>query len=411
MDGDFACPECGQRFEVPLQGPGRQVRCPFCNRLLEAPYLPRFEGFWKRTSFRRPRWVAWAWGAFAIVLMAVLGFAGVQLLVKGEQRARLKAVQRLVESSREHEAQGRLDLALLDLDTALEASQSLRAEVPGDELRSRRTDLARRDAEAVLTRLADPSLPATGLGAWLNLVARAGSDRDLSPLRREVESRFLEVVGRWIDEAVAEAEREEDPRQALARYDAGADLAIHLPQPHQNEALRRLRDSVAGLISRRGVLVEAEPGEYVAGTPESYEKVFHPMAVEALAARGFLPRAASSRWKDLWASSPYRFSYAIRESREGIYLGTQNRLTRIEARLAFHAHGREIWKTSPQARTHVPVRNLSSYLASRLALSQNRNDEAEKILYDDAFSQIRDRLSFSLNTLPNATSSSAPGPS
>ena len=41
MEGSFACPECGTFVEVHGLAPGRQVRCGFCNRLLEVPYLPR----------------------------------------------------------------------------------------------------------------------------------------------------------------------------------------------------------------------------------------------------------------------------------------------------------------------------------------------------------------------------------
>ena len=40
MDGSFACPECGSTVEVEGLTPGRQVRCEFCQRLLEVPYLP-----------------------------------------------------------------------------------------------------------------------------------------------------------------------------------------------------------------------------------------------------------------------------------------------------------------------------------------------------------------------------------
>ena len=58
MDGSFACPECGSDVEVRGLAPGRQVRCGFCHRLLEVPYLPRAAGpSWKRRRFARPKWV------------------------------------------------------------------------------------------------------------------------------------------------------------------------------------------------------------------------------------------------------------------------------------------------------------------------------------------------------------------
>ena len=74
MDGSFACPECGSSVEVAGLAPGRQVRCGFCNRLLEVPYLPRAaESAWKRRRFARPRWFVWACVALGLVSVASLG--------------------------------------------------------------------------------------------------------------------------------------------------------------------------------------------------------------------------------------------------------------------------------------------------------------------------------------------------
>ena len=67
MDGSFACPECGSSVEVGGLAPGRQVRCGFCDRLLEVPFLPRAaDAPWKRRRFGRPKWLNWAWAALAI---------------------------------------------------------------------------------------------------------------------------------------------------------------------------------------------------------------------------------------------------------------------------------------------------------------------------------------------------------
>ncbi|KAJ3059802.1 hypothetical protein HK102_009816, partial [Quaeritorhiza haematococci] len=86
-----------------------------------------------------------------------------------------------------------------------------------------------------------------------------------------------------------------------------------------------------------------------------------------------------------------------------------NRLTRIEARLTLVDRGRESWSTQPNARTIVPVPNLPSYLAGRLALSQDRSEEAERRLYDNAFSQIRDRFRHGLEIMPARPSTAAIG--
>src|SRR4051794_22333962 len=73
MDGSYACPECGSSVEVRGLAPGRQVRCGFCQRLLEIPYLPRVPvAPWKRRRYGRPKWVPWAWSALAVVAAVVL---------------------------------------------------------------------------------------------------------------------------------------------------------------------------------------------------------------------------------------------------------------------------------------------------------------------------------------------------
>lgn len=409
MDGEFACPECGQVVQVRRLAPGRQVRCPFCDRLLEVPFLPRVEGNWKRTRFTRPKWVPWAWAGVAAAVMAVIGTAGVQLLVRGERVARARAVTRLIESSEAHEAAGRLDLALIDLDSALDAAPATGVPLPDSKaLRRRREKLARRDVQAILQGLESQDGPQRPVGGWLNLVARAGADRDLSPLRQDVEARFLRTLRAWIDELAGRATADRDPSAALALCGEAADLAVHLPHPDREQAESRLASIVASLVERRGVVIEAAPAAYVRGTAAGYERAFGPMAAEGLRERGYLPPPKTARWGDLWARAPYTFVYQITERHEGSYLGTENRLARIEVRLSLRDWGREVWATAPNARTIVPLPNLSSYLSGRLALNQSRSDEAEKLLYENALEQIQERFRQGLKIVPTPPGSAGP---
>ncbi|OJW18725.1 MAG: hypothetical protein BGO49_23695 [Planctomycetales bacterium 71-10] len=400
MDGAFACPECGQDVEVRSPGPGRQVRCSFCNTLIEVPFLPRVEGAWKRRRFGRPWWWAWAWWGVALSVIGLAAVAAAQAIVRGERAARARTIERLLDSSKSHEADGRIDLALMDLDTALQTATG-DDDLPekGEAIRVRRCDLARRDVQAVLGTLASDDRESGALGDWLNLVARAGADRDLAPVRRDVEARFAATLGRWLDDREARAGREPDPSTAFGVCVDAADLSIHLPPADHDAAVRRFRDIAARLVARRGTVLDVAPGTYVRGTKASYDKALHAFIVETLRVKGYLP-PSPSRWADLWASAPYRFAYEIRETYEGSYLETQNRLTRIVATLMLSGPGVAAWKTAPSARTVVPVRGMPSYLASRLALSLDRVDEAERILYEDAFAQIRDKFRGGLANLP-----------
>ncbi|WP_165074513.1 paraquat-inducible protein A [Paludisphaera rhizosphaerae] len=413
MDGEFACPQCGQTVKVRRPGPGRQARCRFCNSLIEVPFLPRVDGAWKRRRFEKPRWVPWAWAGIILAVASLIATATVQALVRSERAARLRTVERLIDSSQAHESAGRFDLALIDLDSALTVAPATGVELDDpDKLHGRRRDLARRDVESVLGKLAADDRPKS-LGSWLDLIARVGADHDLEPVRTDVQARFDSALSHWIDDAADRAVRELDPSTALAICRDGDDLALHLPSPARKPAQDRFRAIVAALVDRCGAAIDEAPGEFVVGAKAGYDRIFRPMILETLRLKGYLPPPTEPRWADLWTNPPYRFTFAVRERHEGTYLGTQNRLSRIEARLSLTDRGREIWMTAPNARTIVPVPNLPSYLAGRLALSQDRVEEAEKLLHDNAFSQIRDRFQLSLKNLPDrpgAASTASLGP-
>jgi hypothetical protein len=400
MDGAFTCPRCGQDIEAPSPGPGRQVRCSFCNTLVEVPFLPRVEGEWKRQRFGRPWWWTWAWWLIALSVMALVAVFAARTLIQGEHAARLGAIRRLIDSSKVHESDGRVDLALRDLDTALRAATG-DEDFPedADTIQGRRRDLARRDVQDVLGGLASDARGAGSLGDWLNLVARVESDHDLAPVRQDVRARFEAALSNWLDDLAERADREPDPSAAFDVCGDAADLAVQLPGAERDAAIARFRDIAAQLVARRGVTIVAAPSVYVRGTPAGYQKALHPLIVAALRAKGYLP-PSPSRWSELWATAPYRFSHAIRESFQGSYLGTQNRLTRIDATLTLAGPGGETWKTAPNARTTVPAGGMSSFVASRLALTNDRVDEAERVLYEDAFAQILEKFRGGLATLP-----------
>ena len=136
--------------------PGRQVRCGFCHRLLEVPYLPRIEEkSWKRRRFGRPWWVPWAWGAVGLVAVAVILVAMTRFVDRHERQAFERSIKDLTASSELKTKSGQLDQALVDLDTALnlcQQSSRCTSELVA-ELRKKREELAIREAHAVLDRL------------------------------------------------------------------------------------------------------------------------------------------------------------------------------------------------------------------------------------------------------------------
>ena len=61
--------------------------------------------------------------------------------------------------------------------------------------------------------------------------------------------------------------------------------------------------------------------------------------------------------------------------------------------------GKEIWHTTSTARTTVPLPNLPAYFAARVAMSTTRDQEIERLLYDNARGMINDKLSFALKNM------------
>ena len=95
-------------------------------------------------------------------------------------------------------------------------------------------------------------------------------------------------------------------------------------------------------------------------------------------------------------------SLNVKEQLEGDYLSSPNRLTRIEARLTLASRGPAEWhwQTNPTARSAVPLPNLPAYLSSRMAVSRERSDEMERLLYDNARGQIHDKFTHALSNMP-----------
>ncbi len=405
MDGEFACPECGQIVKAHLQGPGRQVRCSFCGRLIEVPFLPRVEGGWKRPRYLPPRWVPWAWWGIALVVMALIATGAVQLVLRGERAGRARTVDNLIAASRTNESAGRLDLALIDLDSALDlipATDGSIADDP-DALRTRRRALAQRDAREVLQKLETRGGSPTNIGDWLNLVARSGTDHDLASLRKEVEAKFQAALHQWIDGEQAAAQSAATmgrPVVAFAHCTAAAEAAVHLPPADQRGVFEILGGIVSPLVDHYGVVIEIAASEFAIGDEARYTNSMKPEMVQALEAKGYLPFRQTSRWREAWSRAPFRMSLTIRERYEGSYMNTQNRLTRIEAQTVLTQQGREIWKSIPNARTIVPLPSLPTFISSRIALSQDRLAEVEKMLYDNAHSQIAAKFQVALKTLP-----------
>jgi hypothetical protein len=415
MDEAFACPDCGTIVEIKGLAPGRQVRCDFCHRLLEVPYLPRVaELGWKRRRFGRPWWVVWAWSALGLLGVAIVVIAAVQFLDRWERTALARSIDRLIASSQTREEAGQRDQAVVDLDSAINLCppDSAQHRELLRQLRSRRQALVRRGAQDVLERLRQNQNPPFPLGDWLNLQARVTTDPDLAPLQGEVAAKLQTKLKQCVESDLAAAQSAAELGRALMAFDRCetlAPLAAHLPEPDRGRLRGEAGEIVVRIIDRHGVLLDPPHGHFLTGSMARYNANMIPTLVKALKTKGYLPQPDVSPWRDRWSRSPYRFSLEVNERAEGNYLASENRLTRIDAHLRLFYRGMEIWQTTPTARTKVPLPGLPGYFSARVALSPARIEEFERLLYDDARSQIDEKFAFALSHMPECGPSAPPG--
>jgi hypothetical protein len=146
-------------------------------------------------------------------------------------------------------------------------------------------------------------------------------------------------------------------------------------------------------------MVVVPQGRFVYGS-SSYMTELLPILNKALEARGFVPQRESSPFRDLWRRSLYQIQLAVQEIQEGTYLSSQNRLTLIHAELTLTSGDRQLWQTTPQARSAEPLPNLPANLARSIAVSPTRLDECEKLLYKNARDQIVEKFRTSLANMP-----------
>ncbi len=406
MDQAFACPDCGTTVQIKRLAPGRQVRCGFCHRLLEVPYLPRVATpGWKRRRYQRPWWVVWSWAALALLGVLILAAAAVRFVGHQARLGLMRSIERLVASADEHEHAGRFGQAVLDLDTAIQLGTSAGGSNPEqlDAFRSRRQTLVRKDAQSLLDRLHAAAGAPFPMGDWLGLEARVAADPDLTPLRQPVADQFRRSLCVHIETALAEASscaHAGDASKALEHCERAAPLAVHLDESERSRLQAEADRIVRAGVESQGIVVEPPRGQFLAGSIARYNKTMVPALLKMLRARGYLPQPEKSPWKDLWSAAPYRLRLELREQNEGNYMASKNRLTRIDARLKLFLRSTEIWQSTPTARTRVPLPNLPGYYSARVALSPERIEEFERLLYDDARAQIDEKFSFALNNMP-----------
>jgi hypothetical protein len=422
MERSFACPECGCEIRLTGLSPGRLVRCDWCKSQVEVPFLPRSEQIKRmrrsRRSPRPTRLPAWAWGA-VVVLSLAIGLAGANRIVRSSWRsAKAEQLAKMIESSREAEASGRLDHALAAMEGALAFARRSGPELtPLDALQARRDGLARREAEALLARLESDGAcvdPARSVGEVLTLLERTRRDRVLAGLEDRVHVALDHLRLRWA-EADAKAAREAleagDPVVAMDLCERLARTASALstaPRKHWHAEADALARQI---IERHGAVIEPVRGQFSLGSPPVYAALLRPVLSDALRRAGYLPRPATPSWDDLWSTlAPCHLTVEVRERQEDTYLQSFNRLSQLESTVTLSVQGQKVWHETHNARTQIPMPGLSAYQASRLAVGSHRSPDFERLLYENARGNLIDRLGANVRNLPARRTASLDDP-
>jgi hypothetical protein len=331
--------------------------------------------------------------------------AGIRFATQQYRSAREASIQNLITQSREHEAAGHLNEALLDLDAALDLlhRSGPTIQVPLEEEQKHRADLARREFEGALDQLARKATDTYPLGEWLGLIARSSKDPDLKELKPKALSEFRRSLRHHTTTELEAACKDFESGRvvtSLQACDRIAKLFPHLPPSDEATVRRETEALVVRLVETHGVAIETTKGEFVFGSFQNYLARLLPMLVKGLESKGYLPYRDTSQWKSAWQKAPYHLRLEVSERQLGNYLSSENRLSRIEAHLVMTSPRKIVWETRPPAQTRVPLPGLTAYESRQLAVSRQRMEAFERRLYEDARSQIDAKFGQALTSMP-----------
>jgi len=357
------------------------------------------------------------WGAVVVTVIALV-VGGVSRLMSHRSRiARLETITRLTQSAARQSAAGADGPALIDLDAAIElagSSDQLDSCLDLATLRRTRQETARRDAEKILGDLTGRDDFPRSAGEWLGLRARISRDSDLAAIQRKAEAAFQAQVNRSLESESRSATSSLASREFETALESclQLDRMLNYAPPDIREQWRnRLETAVAAVVQAAGVVVAESHGELLEGSRHrSYTPELMRTATKALRDQGYVPPPRDVPWRSLWSQAPYRLDLEVVERREGNYHATQNRLARIEVHVTLSTRNAPIWSATSVARSRVPLAEVPTSISNRLAISRERINAFEDLLYADAESLVGAHLAATVQNLPHCPTASAVAP-
>ncbi len=408
MGGSFACPECGEGIAVSGLTPGREVICPGCSTLVEVPYLPRAQAKPKRWD-RRPsrgggrgagrggmslaakRRVRWSLALGAVLAVGVATWWAVGSIGSKARSDRERVLRELIAASDAAQAAGNPGGVFREITAAVIQLRKIDPDGSSrlDALLDRRDQAARAEVQARLRAL--DQLPVDqGVGEAEILADRAHKDPALATLADEIAAKLEAATRRQVEAdrtraqaALAAGQGIEAFTAASRAYDRAGRLASRADSDRLETEARAL---IVMAVERFGVAASATEASH-AGPSDGFATT---LWSEALKARGYLLLPNGSPWGEVWtAHAPYQATCKVVESRDDLYLQSQNRVTRIDGQFALTLRGRPHWQVRVFAQTRSPIPDLPAFLAGKLATANRRDPEIERRLRDDARTAYR----------------------
>jgi hypothetical protein len=414
MDGSFACPECGSELILKGLAPGRQVQCPWCEALVEVPFLPRVGAgsrSWRGRDAMQRR-IRWAWRGLgaAAVLVAVLGATRV-IQIRTRERS-VESLNRLIASADTLEREGRLDDARDEMAKAVDEAlaNGYSAETQVEALRHRRDDLARRWLQVRLDAVRKAP-PGSGVVAELGqLEAAVRKDPALSDYAEPIGEQLRRSHRQLAESHAADAKRAFDAGQyvqAIALCERLAKSAEDVDPGARKTLLETAESLVTRIVASHGVVLDPTKANTLRKSRSEYDATLDPLLDDTFTRRGFVVRRPSSSWSRIWdAKAPFHVLVDVNERLAGYYEQSENRLTVIEGRVSLKHDGATAWTVGP-----IIVRS-PSHRANLTALSDShagpgsRDEAFELRLYEQARASFVDRFKDLLRKLPEVQAKS-----
>ncbi len=239
------------------------------------------------------------------------GAGAIQFVKKQYHSVQERSIRQLIESSHKEEADGELSQALIDLDAALDLARKVNPAILArlERERKRRPELARRDAESILSRLSAAEPSSYSAGEWLNLTARVQRDHDLASLVASIRAQFQTATRRRAETDLAAARSAIEagkPAIALSHCDQVSRLFTHLREDDHAHIHDSAQSIVKHLVGIHGVNIAPPTGEFVFGSLPSYLAELVPTLKKGLQSKGYVARPETSPWRELWKDCALR---------------------------------------------------------------------------------------------------------